>query len=152
MAIPAGEVEALDGRRFVNDDAQAIVDAFTKQGLDLPVDFEHASEVTRGSGTKYRVAGYIKELQVRDGALYARIEWSEIGRTSIESGEYKVCLTGIPAYQNLAEGSHTHVDRPDGDPGHFHPACPGLQSAGNHPSIREGARHGPQGPLCKAGA
>lgn len=89
MVMPAGQVTCNDGREFVNDQPEAMVEAFNANPLDLPVDFEHGSEVLRGSGQRYDVAGYVKELQARPEGLFARIEWSKKGRAAIEDGEYK---------------------------------------------------------------
>ena len=55
--IPTGDIqddkawiEGRDGRTWVNDNPQGIVDAFEANGADLPIDVEHATELKASNG------------------------------------------------------------------------------------------------------
>jgi phage I-like protein len=89
MLVPAGKVTARDGREFDNADPQAVVDAFESDPLDLPIDYEHATEVKAPDGEEAPAAGWIKALEVRDGAIWGRIEWTPRGAASLQSREYR---------------------------------------------------------------
>jgi phage I-like protein len=88
--VPAGdEITALDGRKFKNTDPAAVVARFNKHPLDIPLDWEHATEVKAPKGEMAPAAGWIKELEVRAGSIWARIEWTARGSASVCSKEYK---------------------------------------------------------------
>ena len=56
---------------------------------DLVIDYEHQTEHADTSGARAPAAGWIREVSVRDGALAARVEWTEAARKHIEAGEYR---------------------------------------------------------------
>jgi len=93
--LPAGHVEGFDGRSFKNDKPQVIVDAFRAHPLDLPLDWEHSTEVRAPEGEEAPAAGWIKELDIRDGAIWARVEWTDRGRASVVSKEYRYVSPAI---------------------------------------------------------
>jgi len=88
--VPAGaDVEALDGRRFANKSPQQIVDAFAKDPRDVPIDWEHASELRAPKGKDAPAAGWIVAMEVRNGAVWGKVDWTTRGRVSLESKEYR---------------------------------------------------------------
>lgn len=87
--LPAGDVVGRDGRAWINDIPDAVIAAFTESGLDIPVDFEHATELKAPKGEHAPAAGWIKELQSRNGELWGRVEWTEKGRAAVSSKEYR---------------------------------------------------------------
>jgi phage I-like protein len=88
--VPAGDkVEALDGRKFGNASPQHVVDAFWKDPRDVPIDWEHASELRAPKGKDAPAAGWIVAMEVRNGAVWGRVEWTQRGRASLESREYR---------------------------------------------------------------
>ena len=89
--IPAGEiVQGRDGRTFVNDRPQQVADAFRGDDLDIPIDWEHSTEIKAPEGDQAPAAGWIKDIEVRnDGDIWGRVEWNAKGRESIENKEYR---------------------------------------------------------------
>jgi phage I-like protein len=66
-----------------------VVAAFKSNGADLPVDFEHATQVKGAVGEPAPAIGWIKELEARGGAIWGRVEWNEIGQQAIASKGYR---------------------------------------------------------------
>ena len=93
MLLPVGEIAARDGRRFAVRDAEAIVAASQpREGgpADLPIDYEHQSEhPTRGEGGPKPAAGWIEALEVRDGAIFAKVQWTARAAKLIADREYR---------------------------------------------------------------
>jgi phage I-like protein len=90
--IPAGPtVLGRDGRTWLFDDlAQRLVlDAFTSRGLDLAVDWEHASEILAPSGQPAPASGWVDQLEIRDGALWGHIAWTPTAAAQVASREYR---------------------------------------------------------------
>ncbi len=87
--VPAGEVEALDGRKFKNTDPEAVVKAFNKDPREIPIDWEHATEVKAPLGDKAPAAGWIIAMEVRNGAIWGQVEWTAEGGRSVSSREYR---------------------------------------------------------------
>ena len=88
--LPAGpEIAGLDGRRWTNPDPARVVDAFRARGVDLVVDWEHGSETRSLAGERSPAAGWVQELELRDGAVWGRVVWTDRGRADVESGAYR---------------------------------------------------------------
>lgn len=87
--IPAGEFQGRDGRRFVNSAPDAVVAAFADHRGSLPVDIEHSSEHKAQQGDPAPAVGWVESLEVRDGAVWARVEWTDQGRELIASRQYR---------------------------------------------------------------
>lgn len=90
MLLPAGpEVVGLDGRRWLNGNPARVVEAFRARGLDLVLDWEHGSETRSLAGERSPAAGWIKDVELRDGAVWGRVAWTEQGRADVEGGAYR---------------------------------------------------------------
>ena len=89
--VPRGEkVQALDGRSFKNTAPQAIVDTFNADPRDIPVDWEHASELKAPKGEPAPAAGWLKALEVRNGTeIWGQVEWTPRGAESLRTKEYR---------------------------------------------------------------
>jgi len=88
--IPAGQkIHAADGREFANTDPAAIVVAFDETPVDLPIDWEHASELKAPDGDQAPAAGWISEMEVRDGAVWGKVSWTPSGQESLASRAYR---------------------------------------------------------------
>ena len=90
--FPAGpELKASDGRRWRLSDHGSVTRRSDERrgGRDLPVDWEHAQDRRAPLGERADAAAWIKEFAVRDGALAARVEWTEAGRASVEGRYYR---------------------------------------------------------------
>ena len=71
MLMPAGELNARDGRRWRLADADAVVKATRAAAgsLDLAIDFEHQTQRSATNGRPEPAAGWIRELQARCGLV-----------------------------------------------------------------------------------
>ncbi|OOZ41661.1 hypothetical protein BOW53_02995 [Solemya pervernicosa gill symbiont] len=92
--IPAGpEVIGRDKRAWLNDNPQGVLDYLhalqQEAGRDLPFDWEHATELKAPQGEKAPATGWGKAFEIRDGAIWARVEWTENGRNAIAAKEYR---------------------------------------------------------------
>ena len=76
--LPAGDpVVGRDGRSFNNPDPQAIINAFNKDTLDLPIDTEHTTQLKAPQGDYSPACGWVKALEVRNGAIWGLVEWTD---------------------------------------------------------------------------
>lgn len=90
--IPAGPtVRGNDGRSwtFGEAEAQAVMSAFNTHLKEIVMDWEHASEHRATQGLDAPASGWVKELDLRDGALWGRIDWTDKARNQVESKEYR---------------------------------------------------------------
>lgn len=88
MLWPQGRlVVGRDKRSFIISDPEAII-AATKPRLPLLVDYEHDFEF-RKPGDETPAAGWIEELQVRDGAIWGRVSWTSKAANAIADRQYR---------------------------------------------------------------
>ncbi|MDG4811665.1 phage protease [Hydrogenovibrio sp. 3SP14C1] len=88
--IPAGDlVTGRDGRSWKNTNPQKIIQSFVDNQADIPVDIEHATELKAPQGDPAPAIGWIKALEIRDGAVFGRVEWTESGRLIVASKQYR---------------------------------------------------------------
>jgi len=93
MILPLGEIKGRDGRYWVltEEDAQAVVAQIKRDGVDIVVDYDHASYFRDDT----RAAGWLKaeSFRVGDGlwgpGIYARVEWTEAAEQAIAAKEYR---------------------------------------------------------------
>jgi phage I-like protein len=100
MLFPAGRIETTDGREFRNDAPAAVIAEFERDGLVLPVDINHRSE-TAAPGDEAPAVGWIAALEERDGALWARVEWTPWGASLLAAREYRYIS---PAFYHSEDG------------------------------------------------
>lgn len=87
--LPVGEIVGADGRRFRLDEPASIIAAFASRSLDVVVDWEHASELLAPAGHPAPAAGWVRELELRDGMIWGRVDWTPRGAESVRSREYR---------------------------------------------------------------
>ena len=87
--IPAGAVIGRDGRSWVLDDPQQVVNRFIEQGTELPVDIEHSTELRAPKGEPAPAAGWVHQLDVIDGAIWGAVNWNETGRGLVGGKQYR---------------------------------------------------------------
>ena len=128
MLMPAGQLKARDGRRWRLTDADAVIRATrTAAGsLDLAIDFEHQTQNAKQNGQPAPAAGWIRELQARAGALWARVEWTARAAAMLKAREYRYLS---PAFFHTPSGV---VERIEGAGWTNYPALdmPALASSG----------------------
>lgn len=87
--IPAGTFSGRDGRGPYTLDIGAVLAAFEKGGIDLPIDYEHQTLSADEKAGPVPAAGWIKELAAREGALWGRVEWTPRAAELIGQKEYR---------------------------------------------------------------
>lgn len=90
--IPAGpSVVGRDGRAWLFDDAaqQFVQSNFSSRAIDLPVDWEHATQRRAPLGQEAPAGAWIKQLEIRNGALWGQAEWTPRGAAQVEAKEYR---------------------------------------------------------------
>lgn len=85
--LPAGpQISGRDGRNWLLDDPLAVI---ANSELPLHVDYEHASEVRAPKGEEAPAAGWIDKLEVRDGRIWAHVDWTPRASAMIAEREYR---------------------------------------------------------------
>ena len=87
--VPAGLAVGRDGRQFVNDNPQAVIERHASRRLPLVVDFEHATELGAKFGEPAPAAGWVESFEIRDGAIWGRVDWTEDGARAINTRAYR---------------------------------------------------------------
>ncbi len=89
--LPPGEtITGRDGRAWLNDRPGVILQTFAEDGKDIPIDWEHATELKAPGGEPAPAAGWIKELRLAgDGAVQGRVDWTPRGLESVRNREYR---------------------------------------------------------------
>jgi hypothetical protein len=59
-----------------------------RNGGKLPIDVNHSTQKLGEMGFEAPARGWITAMLVRDGALWARVEWTEAGRAMVAAREY----------------------------------------------------------------
>lgn len=90
MLVPKGEkLEGFDGRKFSNAKPQDVVDLFVKNGLELPVDWAHSTQIKAEKGERAPAAGWIDKLEVRNGEIWGHVKWNVKGAEDLEAKAFK---------------------------------------------------------------
>ncbi len=89
--LPGGAaLVGRDGRSWVNSAPEDVVSEFVAGAKDMPLDWEHSTELKAPKGEEAPAAGWFKELQVGvDGSIWGRIEWTDKGREAVVSKAYR---------------------------------------------------------------
>ena len=89
MLVPAGVFSGRDGRGPYRLDDKAVLEAFARGGIDLPIDYDHQTLEADAKAGPVPAAGWIKALEARDGALWGRVEWTPKAAELITQKEYR---------------------------------------------------------------
>ncbi len=92
-----GRVQTRDGRAF-EVSAATLMAAFKGDGLDLPVDVNHATDTAALMGGRADAIGWGTELREHDGALQIKVDWLEEGRALLAARKYR--YTSPSFFQN----------------------------------------------------
>ncbi len=88
--LPVGpNIIGRDGRSWKLSRPESIVALFSAANTQAPVDWEHASEHRAPVGLPAPAAGWISQIEVRQGALWGRVEWTPTARNQISNREYR---------------------------------------------------------------
>lgn len=89
LTPPGPNVDGRDGRKWILPNPEAVIAAFRDHGADLPIDIEHATQLKAGNGEPAPAVGWITDMEVRDGALWGAVNWTEDGARAVSSGAYR---------------------------------------------------------------
>ncbi|KPN64262.1 Mu-like prophage I protein [Aliiroseovarius crassostreae] len=133
--FPSGpELNAVDGRAWKMSDPDAFVAAQdVSKAKPIMVDYDHLSSYAPDDNGDQTAAGWIEELEVRDGQVWAKVAWTIRAAKQIAEREWRfvspefrahkktkevgildaVALVNRPAFQMKALA---RAQTPDGDP------------------------------------
>ena len=110
--LPAGVFYGRDGRGpFRLDDPAAVIESTIAMQMNagIPIDYDHATDFGAPEGRPAPAAGWIRELEVRGGAVWGRVEWTARAADSIVAREYRYVS---PVFQfDPKDGSVTRLLR-----------------------------------------
>lgn len=91
MLVPAGpRVEGRDGRGWNNPDPQSLIRFFQENGLDIPVDVEHSTQLKAPKGEAAPAVAWGKSLEVRpDGSVWGTFDWNDSGCAMVMGRQYR---------------------------------------------------------------
>ena len=84
--LPPGEFEGRDGRgpfRLSNPDRVIAATRALQMDAGLPIDYDHATDFGAPEGRPAPAAGWICDLEDRDGALWGKVEWTAHGADAV---------------------------------------------------------------------
>lgn len=90
--LPAGaHIVGRDGRQWRNDRPEWVITNTQQNGMELPLDWEHATEHQALYGGPAPAAAWLdpQSLELRDGALWVQVAWTQKGRDAVASREYR---------------------------------------------------------------
>lgn len=91
-----------DGRSWINDDPEGVVAALNARGVDLVVDFEHATEICAPNGQQAPAAGWVSGFEVREGgSVWGRVRWTPKGQAAVANREYRY-LSPVLIYEKAS--------------------------------------------------
>jgi len=86
--LPAGTSRGVDGRGpYILKDAQAVITASMAAGK-LPIDENHAIDLSGKTGQPSPARGWIVEMQARPDGIWGRVDWNESGRALLSDRAY----------------------------------------------------------------
>jgi phage I-like protein len=87
--IPAGPaVVGRDGRSWRMSDPSRVAAAFDARKAPQ-IDIEHSSQLRAPQGAPAPAVGWIEEIEVRDGAIWGRVDWTAEGEAAVTSRAYR---------------------------------------------------------------
>jgi len=91
MLVPAGDrVEGRDGRAWNNPNPHGVIRFFAENGLDIPVDIEHSSQLKAPKGEAAPAMAWGKSLEVRpDGSVWGIFDWNDAGAALVTGRQYR---------------------------------------------------------------
>jgi phage I-like protein len=86
---PAGPaIVGRDGRGWKMSDPAAVAAAYDP-AKEPQIDLEHSSQIAAPMGMPAPAVGWIKQIEVRDNALWGRVEWTADGAATVTSRAYR---------------------------------------------------------------
>ncbi|QQO82689.1 phage protease [Shewanella algae] len=90
QVLPGGpDIKGLDGRSWIMRDPNAVVHAFKNMKVPMVIDYEHGQEIKAPNGEEAPAAGWVEDLEVRNGEIWAKVDWTKKASNSINTREYR---------------------------------------------------------------
>lgn len=89
LLVPAGQFTGRDSRAWVNDRPDLILENHAANRADIPADWEHATELKGPRGEEAPAAAWFPELEIRDGAVWGRVQFVPRALNQIRDREYR---------------------------------------------------------------
>lgn len=104
--LPGGKrITGRDGRSWTNPHPEAVVERVNNAGIDLVLDFEHASEIKAPQGEPAPAAAWLSDLRVEDdGRITAAVkEWTPAGEAAVLNREYRYISPAVNYHPRTME-------------------------------------------------
>lgn len=88
LTPPGPAIVGRDGRGWKLSDPAAVAAAFDP-AKEPQIDLEHSSQIAAPMGMPAPAVGWIKQIEVRDSALWGRVEWTAEGEAAVTSRAYR---------------------------------------------------------------
>lgn len=102
--LPSGEFTGRDGRGpYRLPDPDAVI-AATREWFgqaDMPIDYNHQSEIAASNGRPAPAAGWVKALEARPDGVWARVSWTERAARAVAAREFRYIS---PVFFHAADG------------------------------------------------
>jgi phage I-like protein len=95
---PGPAITGQDGRAWQLPDPIPLIAAFQHRHTPLVIDWEHASEHRAPQGLDAPAAGWVDQLETREGAIWGHVEWTDRAKQQIAAKEYRF-LSPVFTYQ-----------------------------------------------------
>lgn len=94
----------MDGRSFKMSDPEAFVAAqMASSAMPIMVDYDHLSSFAPEENGDQTAAGWIEELEVRDGQVWARVVWTVRAAQQIAEREWRFVSPEFMAHKKTKE-------------------------------------------------
>ena len=92
--VPGGAIAGADGRAFVNDRPDEFLArsaALKRIAAGWCVDFDHQLQLSVNDkvGGTAPAAGWIVALEIRNGSVWGKVEWTDLGQQAIANKRYR---------------------------------------------------------------
>lgn len=104
--LPAGFFSAVDGRPFEVSSrkwyldqlsAQKMISEVKSRSTEVVIDYEHQTVLAERNGKPAPAAGWIKDIEWREGSgLWIKPSWTERAKQHISGGEYRYLSAAFP--------------------------------------------------------
>lgn len=104
--LPGGKrITGRDGRSWNNPNPGAVAEKVNSAGLDLVLDFEHATEVLAPKGHPAPAAAWLNDLRVEpDGRITAAVKgWTPAGEAAVLNREYRYISPAVNYHPRTME-------------------------------------------------
>lgn len=103
--LTSGAIKARDGRTFILSRPEQVIDKTREwaKSADVPVDYEHQTQLAKANGQPAPAAGWIKDFAIRENGIWALVEWTERATAMIQAKEYRYVSPTIVTDKNNGE-------------------------------------------------